>query len=148
VEQVAEKLSAFVEHFNHREYRKALDPVEDLWLKDRDDFYTGLIRVAVALHQMDTRGLTQSPRYLLETAASLLAPFAPWHRGIDVAALLGLIARCRELVEAQAASGATGPVAPPTHTIAYIPPRPTARAAWLSWYRRLFRGRQRDGRRV
>lgn len=140
MDRVAAKLSAFVDHFNRREYRKALDPVEDLWLKDRDDFYTGLIRVAVALHQMDSFGLTQSPRYLLETAASLLAPFAPWHRGIDVAGLLPLIARCRELVEAQAATGGKGPIAPPAHTIVFGSPPPAAVASRPSWIRRLIGG--------
>ena len=140
--QVPEKLAEFVERFNRREYRKALDPVEDLWFADRNDFYKGLIRVVVALNQLETTGLTQSPRFLLATAESLLAPFAPRHLGIDVSGLLGFIARCREFVEEHARAGAGGQAPPPAYAIDFRPPATPAGPpgpAGLPWYRRLFR---------
>lgn len=139
---VAGKLAEFVERFNGREYRRALEPVEALWLAHRDDFTKGLIRVTVALRQLDSAGLTQSPRFLLATAESLLAPYAPRHLGMDVAGLLGFVARCREFVEDLARAGTGAPAPPPAYTIAFDPaaaagsPAPAGR---LPWYRRLFR---------
>lgn len=141
--EVVEKLAEFVEGFNRREYRKALDPVEDLWLADRNDFYKGLIRLAVALNQLETTGLTESPRFLLATAEGLLAPFAPLHLGIDVAGLLGFIARCRDFVEERARAGGGAPAPPPAYAIDFRPaatPAGPPGPARQAWYRRLFRG--------
>ncbi len=140
--KVVEKLAEFVERVNRRESRKALDPVEELWLADRNDFSKGLSRVVVALHQLDSAGLTESPRFLLATAESLLAPFGPRHLGVDVAGLLGVIARCRDFVEERARSGTGAPGPPPAYTMAFDRagaaggPAPPAR---LPWYRRLIR---------
>lgn len=146
--EVVQKLAEFVEGFNRREYRKALDPVEDLWLADRNDFYKGLIRLAVALNQLETTGLTQSPRFLLATAESLLRPFAPRHLEMDVAGLLGFIARCRGFVEERARAGGGAPAPPPAYAIDFRPAAPPPAPpgpARFPWYRRLFR-RPRFGR--
>lgn len=145
--QVAEKLGEFVERFNRREYRQALDPVEDPWRADRNDFYMGLIRVVVALHQLESAGLIESPRFLLATAETLLTPFAPRHLGFDVAGLVEFVGQCREFVEERARVGAGVPAPPPSFGIdfrreATAGPIPAARPGWFrGLFRRSGRGR-------
>ena len=51
------------------------------------DFYQGLVHVAVAWYQAG-RGRKIGYERQLEKAARRLGPFAPTHRGIDVASLL------------------------------------------------------------
>ncbi len=139
---VVEKLEQFVERFNRRAYREAMDPVEDLWLADRADFFKGLIQVSVALHQLESAGLIQSPRFLLATAESLLEPYAPRHLGMDVAGFLGFIAQCREVVEGVARAGTAIPPPPPAYAIAFDPAAAAAAVRPVG-YRRLFRRRAR-----
>ena len=58
------------------------------------DFYQGLVHVAVAWYQAG-RGRRIGCERQLEKAERRLAPFAPAHRGVDVAALLAQIRAAR-----------------------------------------------------
>jgi uncharacterized protein len=82
-------------HFNAGEYRACVEPLEELFSADRNTFYQGLLHLVVALLQ--TRlGMVRGPRIRFDSAAELLAPYTPWHRGIDIEALLRFIRACRE----------------------------------------------------
>jgi predicted metal-dependent hydrolase len=77
---------AFVAHFNRGEYRACVEPLEEIWFADRDDFHKGLIRLVVGLNQMRL-GLDSGPRFLLSSARELLRPYHPRHQGLDLLAL-------------------------------------------------------------
>ena len=93
--------------FNAAQYYEAHDVLEHLWLRRRDAhalFYKGLIQIAGAFvhlqkqhlhptHAKHGRRLRPAVR-LFALGAKNLAPFAPRHLGLDVAALL---ARCAAL---------------------------------------------------
>ena len=95
--------------FNAGQYYEAHDVLEHLWLRCRDGnalFYKGLIQIAGAfvhlqkqhlhpLHPKHGRRLRPAVR-LFQLGAKNLAPFAPRHLDLDVAALL---ARCAQLAE-------------------------------------------------
>jgi Domain of unknown function (DUF309) len=84
-----------VARFNAGEFRACVEPLEVLFFADRNTFYQGLLHLVVALLQLQ-RGMIRGPRIRLSSAAELLAPYAPWHRGVDVAGLLALIQAYRE----------------------------------------------------
>ena len=69
---------------------RAADPAER-------DFFQGLVHVAVAWYQAG-RGNRVGCERQLEKAARRLAPFAPAHRGVDVAGALAAVAAARALV--------------------------------------------------
>ena len=95
--------------FNAAQYYEAHDVLEHLWLQCRDGnalFYKGLIQIAGAfvhlqkqyhhpLHAKHGRRLRPAVR-LFQLGAKNLAPFAPRHLGLDVAALR---LRCAQLAE-------------------------------------------------
>jgi len=61
------------------------------------DFFQGLVHVAVAWYQAgrgNERGCTRQ----LEKAARRLAPYAPAHRGLDLASVLAQVRAARTLV--------------------------------------------------
>jgi predicted metal-dependent hydrolase len=58
------------------------------------DFFQGLVHVAVAWYQAG-RGRRVGCERQLEKAARRLAPYAPTHRGVDVAAVLRQVAAAR-----------------------------------------------------
>lgn len=58
------------------------------------DFFQGLVHVAVAWYQAG-RGNRVGCERQLEKAARRLAPYAPAHRGLDVAGLLGQVEAAR-----------------------------------------------------
>lgn len=93
----------FVDYFNRGDYRACVEPLEELWFVQRDDFHKGLIRLVVGLNQMKL-GLESGPRFLLKTARELLAPYGPHHGGIDLAALDAFAARQEALVGTAAAA--------------------------------------------
>jgi uncharacterized protein len=65
--------------------------LEDAWraaAPEERDFYQGLVHVAVAWYQAG-RGNRVGCERQLEKAARRLAPYAPAHRGLDVAELVG-----------------------------------------------------------
>ena len=95
--------------FNAGQYYEAHDVLEHLWLRCRDEnapFYKGLIQIAGAfvhlqkqylhpLHPKHASRLRPAVR-LLRLGAQNLAPYAPRHLHLDVAALL---LRCARLAD-------------------------------------------------
>jgi hypothetical protein len=89
--------------FNAGQYYEAHDVLENLWLERRDEnhlFFKGLIQIAGAFvhlkkqflhpeHPKHGRRLKPAVR-LFQLGAKNLAPFAPCHLQLDVAALLRL----------------------------------------------------------
>jgi hypothetical protein len=72
------------------EYFEAHESLEDVWRAAdpaEKDFFQGLVHVAVAWYQAG-RGNRVGCERQLEKAARRLTPFAPEHRGVDVALLL------------------------------------------------------------
>jgi len=72
------------------EYFEAHDAFEQAWRAARDDerdFFQGLVHVVVAWYQCGRGNRTGCVRQLAK-ARRRLTPFAPTHRGVDVAALL------------------------------------------------------------
>ena len=61
------------------------------------DFFQGLVHVAVAWYQA-SRGNGVGCGRQLEKAARRLAPYAPEHRGVDVAAVLAQVEEARREV--------------------------------------------------
>ena len=79
------------------EYFAAHEVLEDVWRAadpDERDFFQGLVHVAVAWYQAG-RGNQVGCERQLEKAARRLAPYAPVHRGLDVADLLEQVRRAR-----------------------------------------------------
>ena len=87
------------------EYFAAHEALEDAWRASEPaekDFFQGLVHVVVAWYQAG-RGNRVGFERQLEKAARRLGPFAPLHRGVDVAVLL------RQVESAQAAGTLTVP---------------------------------------
>src|SRR5579884_1873422 len=84
-------------------YFDAHEELELAWRaapQEERDFYQGLVHVAVAWYQAG-RGRRIGYERQLAKAARRLAPFAPAHRGVDVAAVLKQVeaARAEESLE-------------------------------------------------
>jgi len=77
----------FAAHEALEEAWRAAEPAER-------DFFQGLVHVAVAWYQAG-RGRRIGCERQLEKAARRLAPYAPEHRGVDVAALLAQVEAAR-----------------------------------------------------
>jgi uncharacterized protein len=83
-------------------YFEAHEELEVAWraaAADERGFFQGLVHVAVAWYQAG-RGRPVATARQLEKAARRLAPYAPTHRGIDVASVLEQIATARSRVAA------------------------------------------------
>jgi hypothetical protein len=68
--------------------------------------------------------MVRGPRRRLASAAALLAPYAPWHRGVDVAGLLALIEGCLERLPANVVQMSPAEVAAlglPSHRLELTP---------------------------
>jgi predicted metal-dependent hydrolase len=82
-------------------YFEAHEELEDEWRAAppaERDFLQGLVHVAVAwLHA--ERGNRNGCERQLEKATRRLSPYAPEHRGVDVAQLLQQVAAARERVQ-------------------------------------------------
>ena len=79
------------------DYFAAHEALEDAWRAApaaERDFFQGLVHVAVAWYQAG-RGRRIGCERQLEKAARRLAPFAPAHCGLDVAALLAQVEAAR-----------------------------------------------------
>lgn len=71
-------------------YFEAHEELEEAWRAapaDERDFFQGLVHVAVAWYQAGRARPVATSRQL-EKAARRLTPFAPEHRGVDVADVL------------------------------------------------------------
>ena len=83
-------------------YFEAHEELEQAWRAapaEERDFFQGLVHVAVAWFQAG-RGRPVATGRQLEKAARRLAPFAPSHRGIDVAYVLAQVDAARQRVVA------------------------------------------------
>ncbi len=83
------------------EFFAAHEQLEDAWRAaepDERDFYQGLVHVAVAWYQAG-RGNRVGCERQLEKATRRLGPYAPAHRGVDVASLLRQVAAAARVVE-------------------------------------------------
>src|ERR1700747_2593161 len=81
-------------------YFEAHEELEEAWRgapKEERDFFQGLVHVAVAWYQAG-RGRPVAAERQLEKAARRLRPFAPVHRGVDVAAVLAQVKAARARV--------------------------------------------------
>src|SRR6266699_4579592 len=83
-------------------YFEAHEELEVAWraaATEERDFFQGLVHVAVAWYQAG-RGRPVATARQLEKAARRLGPFAPSHRGVDVADVLAQVGRAHEKVAA------------------------------------------------
>jgi predicted metal-dependent hydrolase len=83
------------------EYFAAHEELEDAWraaAPGERDFCQGLVHVAVAWYQAG-RGNRVGCERQLEKAARRLRPYAPEHRGVDVASLLRQVTAAAAVVE-------------------------------------------------
>jgi uncharacterized protein len=81
-------------------YFEAHESLEDAWraaAADEKDFFQGLVHVVVAWYQAG-RGNHPGCERQLEKAARRLGPFAPGHRGVDVARFLAQVDAARTRV--------------------------------------------------
>ena len=79
------------------EHFAAHEELETAWraaAREERDFFQGLVHVAVAWYQAG-RGRRIGCERQLEKAARRLEPYAPVHRGLDVAALLRSVEAAR-----------------------------------------------------
>jgi len=103
--QTARSRSSFergIELIRSGEFFAAHEELEDEWRAaeaGERDFFQGLVHVAVAWYQAGRGNRTGCTRQL-EKAARRLAPYAPAHRGIDVASLLAQVERAERRVGA------------------------------------------------
>lgn len=88
----------FVEFFNARHYRECVEPLEEIWFAQRDDFHKGLIRMVVGLNQIGL-GLDSGPRFLLSTARELLEPYGAQHQGLDLLSLREFLLAAEDLLD-------------------------------------------------
>jgi|SRR5690348_7925897 uncharacterized protein len=78
---------------NDGRFFEAHEELEEAWraaAAEERDFFQGLVHVAVAWYQAG-RGRPVATASQLEKAVRRLAPFAPEHRGVDVADVLGQV---------------------------------------------------------
>ena len=81
-------------------YFEAHEELEEAWREaapEERDFFQGLVHVAVAWYQAGRSRPVATSRQL-EKAARRLSPFAPEHRGVDVADVLVQVKAARTRV--------------------------------------------------
>ena len=91
---------AGLEAIRDRRYFEAHEELELAWRAapvEERDFFQGLVHVAVAWYQAG-RGRPVATASQLEKAARRLGPFAPEHRGVDVASVLAQVEAARRRV--------------------------------------------------
>jgi uncharacterized protein len=89
-----------LEAIRERRYFEAHEELEEAWREasvEERDFFQGLVHVAVAWYQAG-RGRPVATASQLEKAARRLGPFAPAHRGVDVAHVLAQVETARQRV--------------------------------------------------
>ena len=93
-------LEAGLDLIRRGEYFAAHEELEDAWRAAEPaerDFYQGLVHVAVAWYQAG-RGNRVGCERQLEKATRRLGPYAPEHRGVNVASLLDQVAGAARVV--------------------------------------------------
>ena len=94
------QLETGLELIRRGEYFAAHEELEDAWraaAPEERDFYQGLVHVAVAWYQAG-RGNRVGCERQLEKATRRLGPYAPEHRGVDVASILAQVTEAAEMV--------------------------------------------------
>jgi predicted metal-dependent hydrolase len=89
-----------LEAIRARRYFEAHEELEEVWRAaspEERDFFQGLVHVAVAWYQAG-RGRRVATASQLEKATRRLRPFAPAHRGVDVAHVLAQVDAARARV--------------------------------------------------
>jgi predicted metal-dependent hydrolase len=97
---VEKGLAAGLDAIRRGEYFAAHEELEDAWraaAPEERDFYQGLVHVAVAWYQAG-RGNRVGCERQLEKATRRLGPFAPEHRGVNVASILKQVQAAATLV--------------------------------------------------
>jgi len=83
------------------EYFAAHEELEDAWRAaqaEERDFFQGLVHFTVAWYQAG-RGNRVGCERQLEKAARRLGPYAPEHRGVDVASVLEQVGTAADVVQ-------------------------------------------------
>jgi uncharacterized protein len=99
---VIEPFQRGLELMRAREFFAAHEELELAWRAAEEaerDFFQGLVHVTVAWYQAG-RGNEVGCRRQLEKAERRLGPYAPEHRGVDVADVLDQVAAARVIVAA------------------------------------------------
>jgi len=97
----SETLQHGIDLFNSAEFFEAHEVLEDVWRAAPESerrFFQGLIQVAVALHH-HSRGNLVGCQSLLARASRNLSKYPSQHAGLDVAALLEVVAVWRRALE-------------------------------------------------
>ena len=103
VHVISDELAAGLELIRARAYFDAHERLELAWRAAdaaERDFFQGLVHVAVAWYQAG-RGKPVGCGRQLEKAQRRLAPFAPRHRGVDVADVLAQVESARAKLAAR-----------------------------------------------
>ncbi|HVM16011.1 MAG TPA: DUF309 domain-containing protein [Gaiellaceae bacterium] len=99
-DSLAERLDAGLELMRRRAYFEAHEELELAWraaAREERDFFQGLVHVTVAWYHAGRANRAGCERQL-EKAARRLAPYAPAHRGVDVASVLRQVDAARARV--------------------------------------------------
>jgi predicted metal-dependent hydrolase len=94
------KLVTGLDLIRRGEFFAAHEELEDAWRAAEPaerDFFQGLVHVAVAWYQAG-RGNRVGCERQLEKAARRLGPYAPEHRGVDIASVLEQVEAASKLV--------------------------------------------------
>ena len=121
-EAVSEQLERGLALIRAGEYFAAHEELELAWraaAREERDFFQGLVHVTVAWYQAG-RGNRVGCERQLEKAVRRLSPFAPEHRGVDVAAVLAEVGRARGLATDGTLSLPPVELAPPRAPLAAI----------------------------
>jgi len=97
----SEALHRGIDLFNSAEFFEAHEVLEDVWRaapEPEREFFQGLIQVAVALHH-HSRGNLIGCQSLLARAENNLSKYPSRHAGLDVAALLEVVADWRHALK-------------------------------------------------
>jgi predicted metal-dependent hydrolase len=102
VDPQSDQLAQGLELIRRGAYFAAHEELEDAWRAaepEERDFFQGLVHAAVAWYQAG-RGNRVGCERQLEKAARRLGPYAPAHRGVDIAALLVRVDEAASVVAA------------------------------------------------
>ena len=100
MDDVGEHFQAGLTLIRDGKYFEAHEELELAWRAAEPaerDFFQGLVHVTVAWYQAG-RGRRVGTERQLEKAARRLGPYAPSHRGVDVASVLDQVERARTVV--------------------------------------------------
>lgn len=89
----------FLRLYRRHEYFESHDELETYWIENRNDFYKGLIQVAVAQLQLQRANLIGAAK-MFQRSERCLRPYAPKYMGLDVTAVLKAIEQRKQQVEA------------------------------------------------